>query len=186
MFVQSVAFDNNGGQKILYITLNKIMQVGKYKYKEMITERGLNIVTTGSKQTTTDVLPPPQNLVANPPAIDDLQNYVVYSTVSWNDYIGRSVANWVIEYSTDDFATFETKFTSDTTEKIILKEQKLYKIRVYAKGKEGFNGEYAETTVDASKYLIDNPIQNRTWYIRLFAGNDEEEYFSQFEKIELG
>lgn len=183
MFVQSVAFDNNGGQKILYITLNKIMQVGKYKYKEMITERGLNVVTTGNKQTTTEVLPPPQNLVAFPPAIDDLQNYVVYSTVSWNDYIGRNVSNWEIQYSTDDFNTFETRFTNETTEKIILKEQKLYKIRVRAKGKEGFNGEWSNTTVDASIYLIDNPIQNRTWYIRMFIGNDEVEYFNRFDLL---
>lgn len=184
MFVQSVAYDNNGGQKTLTITLTKIMQTGKYKYKEMITERGLNSVVTTNKNTTNDVFPPPQKLVALDPTIDDLQDYNVYSYVSWNDFIGRTVAQWEIQYSTSStFDTYETITQNTTSLKLFLKEQKLYYIRVRGVGKEQVKGQWATTTVDASKYLIENPIQNRTWYIRLFSGNDEVEYFSQFDKL---
>lgn len=184
VFVQSVNESYAMGSNKLTITFSKKQQLGKFKFKEMITERGLNQVVTSNKITTTDIFPPPQKLTALEPTIDDLNDYNVYSYVYWNDFIGRTVAQWEIQYSTSEtFDTYETITQNTTSLKLFLKEQKKYYIRVRGVGKEQVKGQWATTTVDASKYLIENPIQNRTWYIRLFAGNDEVEYFSQFYKL---
>lgn len=184
VFVQSVAEDYSNDSKTITITIAIKMSIGKYKYKEMITERGNNTITTSSKLSTSEVFPPPQSLKAYEPAIDDLNNYVVYSKVEWNDMIGKNVIQWELQYSTDStFTTCETITTNTTSLKLVLKEQKLYYIRVRGVGKEQVKGKWAETTVDASLFLIDNPIQNRTWYIRLFEGNDDEEYFNRFDTL---
>lgn len=184
VFVQSVQENYSSGNNRLTITFSKKQQLGKNKFKEMITERGLNKVVSSNKINTTDIFPPPQNLVALDPAIDDLNNYVVYSRVSWNDLIGRQVAQWEIQYSTDvNFSTYETQTLNTTETKLILKEQKMYYIRVRGVSKEQIKGEWSNTTVDASKFLIENPIQNRTFYIRLFQGNSSDEYFARFSLL---
>lgn len=184
-FVQSVNESYSSGSNVLTITICKKQIIGKYKIKEMIAERGLNQIVTSNKQSTNEVFPPPQNLVALEPAIDDLQNYVVYSAISWDSMIGRSVIQWELQYkiSTDDWLKAETITLNETSLKLVLKEQKLYDIRVRGVGKEQVKGEWSYTQVDASLFLIDNPIQNRTWYIRLFKGNDEVEYFNRFDLL---
>ena len=181
LFVQSI----NENSQFTEFTVSEIMHLGKWKYYEMKVERGQNTITDTTKINTADIFPPVTNLTALDPSIDDLQNYVVYSRVSWNKLIGMNVANYEVQYkkSDEDWTNAETITLSENSMKLVLKEQVLYNIRVRGTGKEQVKGKWAYTDVDASKYLIDNPIQNRTWYIRLFPGNDEVEYFGSFDLL---
>lgn len=190
LFVQSI----NENSQFTEFTVSEIMHLGKWKYYEMKVERGQNTITDTTKINTADIFPPVTNLTALDPSIDDLQNYVVYSRVSWNKLIGMNVTSYEVQYKKyfpnqteewnfENWKNAEVVTLSDNSLKLELKEQALYNIRVKGRGKEQVNGKWAYTNVDASTYLIENPIQNRTWYIRLFAGNDEVEYFSQFDKL---
>ncbi len=181
LFVQSI----NEGPQFTEFTVSEIMHLGKWKYYEMKVERGQNTITDTTKINTADVFPPVTNLTASDPSIDDLQNYVVYSRVSWNKLIGMNVTSYEVQYkkSTEDWTNAETITLTENSMKLVLKEQVLYNIRVRGTGKEQVKGKWAYVDVDCGVYLIDNPIQNRTWYIRLFPGNDEVEYFNRFDLI---
>ena len=185
LFVQSVSESYSDTSKTLTITLEKFITTGKYKLKEAITERGSNTVTTSNKMTTQVTIKAPKNLKAYEPSIDDLQNYKYYSLVDWDDIIGQYVARYEIEYkkATDDWTNKEVLTTTDTSIKIFPSEATLYDVRVRAIGKESKEGLWANAQVDFTKYLLENPIQNGTWYIRLFKGNDEEEYFGVFDTL---
>lgn len=182
MFVQSVKEDS----QFTTFTCSEIMHLGKWKYYEMKVEKGLNTITDTTKINTADVFPPVNNLTALEPRIDDLKNYVAYSRLSWNKLVGMNVTSYEVQYkkSTEDWENAEVVTLSENSLKLVLKEQVLYNIRVRGTGKEQVKGKWAYVDVDASLFLIENPIQNRTWYIRLFKGNYEEEYFNKFNLLE--
>jgi hypothetical protein len=182
MFVQSV----NEGPQFTTFTCSDIMHLGKWKYYEMKVEKGLNTITDTTKINTADVFPPVNNLQALEPSIDDLQNYVVYSRVSWNKLVGMNVTSYEVQYKRNDEAweNAEVVTLSENSLKLVLKEQVLYNIRVRGTGKEQVKGKWAYVDVDASLFLIDNPIQNRTWYVNLQKfENNINAYVSYFEKL---
>jgi hypothetical protein len=181
MVVQSVEETNDRTT----FTLNEILRVGKWKYYNMRTETGSNKITTSEDIGTNDKFPPVTNLTAQEPAIDNAGGYQVFTRVSWNNLVGRNVVSYELQYKkeSEDWETAEKMMIKSNSTKVILKEQSVYNIRVKATGKEQLDGEWAETSVDSSKYFVVNPIENRTWYIRLFEGNDIDEYFTQFDKL---
>lgn len=181
MVVQSVEETNDRTT----FTLNEILRLGKWKYYNMRTETGSNKITTSEDIGTNDKFPPVTNLTAQEPAIDNVGGYQAFTRVSWNNLVGRNVVSYELQYKkeSEDWETAEKMMIKSNSTKVILKEQSIYNIRVKATGKEQLDGEWAETSVDSSKSFVVNPIQNRTWYVRLFEGNDVDEYFAQFNKL---
>lgn len=183
LFVQSI----NEGPQFTEFTVSEIMHLGKWKYYEMKVERGQNTITDTTKINTADVFPPVTNLTASDPSIDDLQNYVVYSRVSWNKLIGMNVTSYEVQYkkSTEDWTNAETITLTENSMKLVLKEQVLYNVRVRGTGKEQVKGKWAYTDIDANNVFIKKPIRDGVWYIELFEGNDVDEYFNAFKTLNI-
>ena len=141
LFVQSI----NEDSQFTTFTVSEIMHLGKWKYQEMKVERGQNTITDTTKINTADIFPPVTNLTALDPSIDNLQNYVVYSRVSWNKLIGMNVTNYEVQYkrSDEDWTNAETITLSENSMKLVLKERVLYNIRVRGSGKEQIKGKWA-------------------------------------------
>lgn len=182
LFVQSI----NENSQFTEFTVSEIMHLGKWKYYEMKVERGQNTITDTTKINTADIFPPVTNLTALDPSIDDLQNYVVYSRVSWNKLIGMNVTSYEVQYkkSTEEWTNAETITLTENSMKLVLKEQVLYNIRVRGTGKEQVKGKWAYVDVDASTYLIENPIRDRTWFINLQQFNNNLDLYKEcFNKL---
>ena len=184
MIVQSVneTFDRTT------FTVSEILNIGKYKYYNMRTERGNNNIFTTVNIDTKAVFQAPTNFTSfEEPVYRFAESGFggAWTRLEWDSLIGKNVTQYEIQIKTDiqSWENADTVFVTNNIYEYNITTQNNYNFRVRGIGKEQVKGDWAYTECNATLKFVKDPIQNKTLFVELFKYNSPEYFFLELYKI---